>query len=225
MLLGNAGLVVASHSIPLAAPGVWQQGLAWMLRRDAPFHLRPRLDVDLVRWLWRFLRSCTDEHVASALPLLKSMSFASLRLWDQLAALPGLDFAYRQDGMLMAYRTAEAFAAAGHEAGVAPRARDRRRGPRTGGDGRAEPGLGGTVAGSVLFSDDAQMIPDLFVKGLARQASNVGVKVVTSAQVVRFETAAGTIKAVQTTAGVFAADEFVLAAGVALPRSCARPRH
>ena len=44
----NAGMVVPSHFIPLAAPGVVTQGLKWMLNRRSPFYLRPRLDPKLL---------------------------------------------------------------------------------------------------------------------------------------------------------------------------------
>ena len=34
---GNAGMIVPSHFIPLAAPGVISQGLKWMLNPKSPF--------------------------------------------------------------------------------------------------------------------------------------------------------------------------------------------
>lgn len=212
---GNAGLIVPSHSIPLAAPGVWAQGLKWILRGDAPFRLHLRADPELARWLWLFVRSCTRAHVARALPLLRALSFASLRLWRELAALPGFDFGFRQSGMLMAYRTRPAFAAARHEAellrahGIGAEVR----GPEE--TVELEPSLRGRITGSVRFPDDAQLVPERFVKGLAQRAADAGVRVVTSASVLRFHRRSGAIEDVHTRAGLFEGDEFVLAAGVA----------
>jgi len=40
---GNAGLIVPSHSIPLAAPGVLTKGLKWMLDPESPFFIKMRL--------------------------------------------------------------------------------------------------------------------------------------------------------------------------------------
>ncbi|HKI57655.1 MAG TPA: FAD-dependent oxidoreductase, partial [Trueperaceae bacterium] len=51
---GNIGLVVPSHFVPLAAPGVVAQGLKWMLRPESPFYVRPSLDPELLSWGWRF---------------------------------------------------------------------------------------------------------------------------------------------------------------------------
>ena len=47
---GNAGLLVPSHVVPLAAPGVVAQGLRWMRDPESPFYVRPRPDPDLLRW-------------------------------------------------------------------------------------------------------------------------------------------------------------------------------
>ncbi|HBE95962.1 MAG TPA: hypothetical protein DDW68_02170, partial [Verrucomicrobiales bacterium] len=58
---GNAGMVVPSHFIPLAAPGVISQGLKWMLNPKSPFFLRPRLDPALARWIWLFMRHSNQQ--------------------------------------------------------------------------------------------------------------------------------------------------------------------
>ena len=46
---GNAGMIVPSHFVPLAAPGAVRLGLKWMLDPAAPFHIRPRLSLDLLQ--------------------------------------------------------------------------------------------------------------------------------------------------------------------------------
>ena len=40
---GNAGMVVPSHFVPLAAPGVIGQGLRWMLKPESPFSITATL--------------------------------------------------------------------------------------------------------------------------------------------------------------------------------------
>src|SRR5207244_860844 len=93
---GNAGLVVPSHSVPLAAHGVWWQGLKWMLDAESPFYIKPRLDPALLAWLWRFRGACTEAHVERALPLLRDLNYRSLSLFRELAG-PGFDLRFRQD--------------------------------------------------------------------------------------------------------------------------------
>jgi hypothetical protein len=48
---GNAGLIVPSHSIPLAAPGVVVQGLKWMFNPESPFYIKPRFRKEFLSWL------------------------------------------------------------------------------------------------------------------------------------------------------------------------------
>ena len=54
---GNAGMVVPSHFIPLAAPGMVRLGLRWMWNPQSPFAFRPRLDWEQWKWAWRFWRA------------------------------------------------------------------------------------------------------------------------------------------------------------------------
>ena len=39
---GNAGMVVPSHFVPLAAPGMIWKGIRWMFDPESPFAIRPR---------------------------------------------------------------------------------------------------------------------------------------------------------------------------------------
>jgi hypothetical protein len=54
----NSCLIVASHSEPIPRPGVIRQALRWMLKNDSSFYIRPRLDVELVKWGLGFRRHC-----------------------------------------------------------------------------------------------------------------------------------------------------------------------
>ena len=83
--LGNAGMLVPSHVVPLAAPGVISQGMRWLFRRDSPFRIKPRLDPALASWLWQFRSYCTNEHVARSMPLLRDLSLSSVASFAQLA--------------------------------------------------------------------------------------------------------------------------------------------
>ena len=54
---GNAGMIVPSHFTPLASPGIISKGIRWMFRKDSPFYIRPRLNLELAQWLYLFYRS------------------------------------------------------------------------------------------------------------------------------------------------------------------------
>jgi D-amino-acid dehydrogenase len=214
---GNAGLIVPSHSIPLAAPGVWQKGLRWMANPESPFYIRPRLDPELVRWLWQFRRACTTRHLDRAVPVLRDLGYASLALYRELAGIEGLRFGFEENGALAVYRTAKGFAEGRHEAellgrsGIGVDVLDA-------GSARAlEPCLGPDLAGAVLFKHDAQLIPDRFVTGLCRVAEGLGVEVRRSADVLGFRTRERRVVAVETTREEIEAGEVILAAGAWSP--------
>jgi D-amino-acid dehydrogenase len=214
---GNAGLVVPSHCIPLAAPGVWRKGLGWLVRRDSPFRIKPRLDWGLLSWLFQFWRACSPAHVRRSLPLLKELSYASLRLFDELASLPGFDFDYARSGMLTVFRTKGGF-----EDGIEEARLLREAGVPVHVLGAAEtessePYLLSGVTGGLLFEDDARLAPDAFVKGLAALAQGQGASLLPATEVTGFETAEDRIVAVSTSRGRYACDEIVLAAGSRTP--------
>src|SRR6185312_16861181 len=60
---GNAGMIVPSHFIPLAAPGMVALGLKWMWNPESPFYIKPRLSWDLIEWGLRFWRASNRGHV------------------------------------------------------------------------------------------------------------------------------------------------------------------
>jgi len=85
--------------VPLAAPGVWWQGVKWMLNSESPFYIKPRASLELARWLWRFRAACTPGCVRRAMPLLRRLSMESLELYREFAERD-LDFGFRQSGSL-----------------------------------------------------------------------------------------------------------------------------
>jgi len=102
---GNAGWVVPSHCIPLAAPGVLAKGLKWMWSSSSPFSIRPRFDLGLMRWLVAFAAACNENRVRKTIPILRDLTFASLDLYRELYSLEGMSGGYSEDGSLMLFAT------------------------------------------------------------------------------------------------------------------------
>ncbi|MXW06268.1 MAG: FAD-dependent oxidoreductase [Gemmatimonadetes bacterium] len=210
---GNMGLVVPSHSVPLAAPGVVSQGLKWMFRPDSPFYIKPRLDPSLVRWLWAFWRASSEGRMRRAIPLIRDLSLRSLTLFDELNGLDGVDFDYHQRGVVAVYRTRE-----GLEEGQEERHLLSSYGLEIDAltpDGLAEalPGLELNALGGLHFRQDAHLTPGKFVRSLADHVERLGVTVRTQAEVKGFTNEKGRITVTHTTRGDIAAGEVVLTAG------------
>jgi D-amino-acid dehydrogenase len=85
----------------MAGPGVISQALRWMLRKESPFYIRPRLDPALLRWAWRFRRYCNFDDAESGYRALLELSRLSLDLFEQLHET--FDFFYERKGLLHVY--------------------------------------------------------------------------------------------------------------------------
>src|SRR5713226_9770340 len=103
--LGNAGMVVPSHFVPLAAPGMVALGLRMLFNPEGPFAIRPRLSWDLFSWAWKFYRAANAAHVARSAPLLRDLNLASRRCFEELSEMPGHDFGLVRKGLLMLCKT------------------------------------------------------------------------------------------------------------------------
>ncbi|GAB5519530.1 MAG: FAD-binding oxidoreductase [Rhodothermales bacterium] len=210
---GNAGMIVPSHIVPLAAPGVIAQGLRWLLNPSSPFYIKPRLDLDLLRWLWQFRGHCTAAHVARSIPVLRDLSLASVALFDALHDDPAMpDFGWEQTGLMMLHRTAKSekanlhLATQAEDAGLHIARFDREA-------ARAhEPHLKGDFTGGVLFGQDGRVDPEGMLAALKTALLAADVSIYEQTQVEELE-ANGAWTRVHTSNGPFSASEVVLAAG------------
>ena len=160
---GNSGLIVPSHSVPLSAPGTVLKGLKWMFDPESPFYIKPRLDLDLLSWLWKFRGCCNRGHLNRAAPLIRDLSLESLRLYHELAALGDLHFGFEQRGVLALYNSRKGLAEGVEEAhflqgiGIevevlsAEQVRAK------------EPNVHITALGGVYYAQDAHLTPARFV--------------------------------------------------------------
>lgn len=209
---GNAGLLVPSHVVPLAAPGVVGQGLRWLFQRGSPFRIKPRWDLRLFRWLWTFYRSCNAEHVRRAAPVLRDLSLASRSRYEDWAG-GDFDFGFRSSGLLIAYETTKGreherkHVEWAREVGIEASLLD-----RTGVD-EVTPHLPASVKGGVYYHGDALLEPTRLIQVLARQIEQQGADLRQGVAVTGFECQDNTVRLVQTTEGSIAPEDVVLAAG------------
>jgi D-amino-acid dehydrogenase len=209
--LGNAGMVVPSHFIPLAAPGMVALGLKWMWNAESPFYIEPRADWGLVTWALRFMASATRDHVARSAPLLRDLHFESRRRYASFAEQA--DFGLVRRGLLMLCRTAHAL---DEEAATAQHARDLGV-PAEVLDPAAlaalDPAITMDVAGGVHFPQDCHLDPGKYVAALEARLREAGADLRWSARVTGWRRSGGWLNAVVTDQGEIEGDEFVLCGG------------
>src|SRR5262249_57074118 len=66
---GNAGMIVPSHFIPFAAPGMVKLAVKRMWNSASPLYIKPRLDPGLFGWCIKFMRAANADHVLPAAAL------------------------------------------------------------------------------------------------------------------------------------------------------------
>lgn len=209
---GNAGMVVPSHFIPLAAPGVISQGLKWMLNPKSPFFLRPRLSPTLARWIWLFAKHSTKKHVADTQELLRDLSLESRRLHVELSE--NENFPLIQKGLLMLCQSDAGLAEEAevaehaHTLGLEAEVCDHKRLKEL------EPNAEITAKGGVWWPQDCHLSPGQFIKALRQSILKNGGEFI-SDEAEKLEAANGKVKSVTTRSGrSFSADTIVLAGGI-----------
>ena len=171
---GNAGMVVPSHFVPLAAPGMVALGLKWMWNPASPFYIKPRWSRELLDWGLKFWRASTAEHVRRAAPLIRDLSFASRACFEELAALPGNDFGLVKKGLLMLCKEPHTLdeeaktAAQARALGIPAEVLDAKQ------TAALDPNVRMDIAGSVYFPQDCHLQPDRFLAGLQTQLKLLG---------------------------------------------------
>ncbi len=210
---GNAGLLVPSHSVPLAAPGVFRKALKWIGNPESPLYIKPRLSLSLLSWMWRFQMACREKPMRKSIPILRDLSLASLALHQELAGKSGMDWCYAEKGLLMVYHSSQGLKDGGHEASLLAEYGIKSRILAAQEVRELAPEVRPEIVGGVFYPDNAHLQPHQFVQSVARLAKEKGVEIRTGTEVVGFETAGGKIRTVRTTRGDFHPGQVVLATG------------
>lgn len=211
---GNAGMIVPSHIIPLAAPGMITKGISWMFSSKSPFYIHPRLDYKLLQWCLLFFKSANEKQVQKAIPLLKNLSLLSKALYlDFKIAHPEAALALQEKGLMMAYQTegmekeeiefAHLAKKHGLEAEILSPSDLR----------ILEPNLELKARGAVLFPGDAHLDPGALYGFLKKYLEEKGVKFLPNTQVIGFEKTASKISALLTDRGKISAEKIILCGG------------
>lgn len=210
---GNAGMVVPSHIIPLAAPGMIAKGIRWMFNSKSPFYVRPRLNLDLLRWGLDFYRHANSGHVARSVPALKELSLFSKACYQQFAREALFDFAYHERGLLMLYQTEAAAHEEGETADLANRYGVKAEVLSASEVQALEPDVRVNARGGVFYPGDAHLTPQLLTRGLIEYLRHEGVQILSSVAVTDFVIQHRHVRSLRTPHGDHAVDSVVLAAG------------
>jgi D-amino-acid dehydrogenase len=207
----NAGMVVPSHFVPLAAPGMISLGLRWMLNPESPFAIRLRPSLDLLRWGYLFWKHANKAHVAASRELLRDLNLRSRALFAELADEE--DYGLAKRGLVMLCAGQQALDDEAHlaedatELGLDVEVCDAKR------LAEVDPDITMAAAGGVWFKQDCHMNPGKFLARLRTEITRMGGEIRHGVDVKSFTREDGRIVA----AGDVEADQFVVAGGAWSP--------
>jgi D-amino-acid dehydrogenase len=215
---GNAGHIVPSHIIPLAAPGVVTSALKWMLDpAHSPFGMKVSLNPNYLVWLLKFVLACNEANVQRGIKPLNDLGQLSAKNFAHMIAEEKFDCAYQEKGFLTLYKTEKAFDAGKHEGdflqryGIPVNVYDKSK------VHEVEPVALDDVIGGVHFTGDSHLNPAVFLKLLSDRVRALGGEMIENTPVTGFGSAEGKVRVVKTASAAFEAEHVILAAGAFTP--------
>ena len=216
----NAGEVSPGYSAPWAGPGMPVKAIKWMLHKHSPLVIRPRIDIYMVRWLYRMLKHCNlAAYRANKARMLRVATYSRDCL-EALRAETGIAYDERCRGTLQMFRDQKGLDDAAKdveilkEFGIDHAVLDRA------GCIVQEPALkhvAEKVAGGLLLPGDETGDCFLFTQRLAALAAELGVVFRPDTAIRRLVVEAGRVKHVDTDKGIETGDAYVAALGSYTP--------
>ena len=211
----NGGQLSYRYVAPLADAGVPLKALQWLLQKDGPLRFRPEADWRQWRWIAGFLRNCnaaSNARTSAKLLELGELSRAGMAELE-LQVSPD-DYAWRDAGKLVVYRSPEIFqravarpASAEAQLILTPQQAAQR-----------EPALAqlqGALAGGIFTEGEAVADCHAFCRTLeARLRQHPNVSLLLKGEARSLIVLRGKIAGVDTSLGPLTADHYVLAAGI-----------
>ncbi|MGL6269403.1 MAG: NAD(P)/FAD-dependent oxidoreductase, partial [Chitinophagaceae bacterium] len=214
---GNAGYVSPSHFVPLASPGIIAKGLQWMLSSSSPFYIKPRLNLDLIRWGLTFWKQANKQTVERNVPYLNSILHLSRDLQIDIKNELGNHFRMEEIGCFMLYKNPNTEK---HEIELAKEAAALKIDTKifSAKEVQAmEPDVEVNVRGGVLYPIDCHLHPGDLMQTLKESLIKMGANLQLNTTITGFEKTGNKVTAVVTDKGKFTGEEIVLATGSWLP--------
>ena len=208
---GNSGMIVPSHIVPLAAPGVIKQGLKWLLDAESPFSIELKPSLEMISWLWKFRKAANPNHVKAGAKLLQELSLRSRKLYLNIGEK--IDVGLETNGILMLCNSESAIE---EEFKISKMARDL--GMEAidldqSGVQKIETGMRIDVTGGVHYPLDCNIDPVLFMDLMQKHLIQNGVTINYNKPVTEIIVNQNKVESVKSNDEFWSADYIVLSAG------------
>ena len=209
----NAGFLSPSHFIPLAAPGVMKKGLKWMFNAESPLYIKPRFEIDFLKWVWAFNRSCNQKHVQKSIPVIKEMAVLSQDLYDDIKQHENFTFHYEKKGLLMVCQSNKGLDTEVKVVQLAKREGLKAEVLTSEDVKKMEPNIDMNIKGATYYECDYHTTPHEFMEEMKDYLISVGVQFYKNERVEDIHIKNKKISSIFTNNQELKADEFILTAG------------
>lgn len=211
---GNAGWIVPSFSMPIAAPGQIGRAVRSLLGSDGSLRIESSALPRLVPWLWQLQAHCNQDDYRAGAQALVRLNARTMQCFDELAAR-GVGFEEHRRGVLflcldrgelqaMHRKLAQLAEWGGGAFELLSRAAVR----------ELEPAVADAVCGALYMPGERHIRPDTLTAGLLASLRAAGADVRSNVNVSGWRVSEGRIGAALTSEGEIVGDHFVVAAGV-----------
>jgi D-amino-acid dehydrogenase len=212
----NAGEVSPGYSSPWAGPGMPWKAIKWMLHKHSPLVIRPRLDIFMIRWLFRMLKNCN--HAAYEVNKERMLRIAgySRECLQALREETGIAYDERTRGTLQMFRDQKGLDDAAKDTAVLERFGVQYKLYDRAGCMEVEPALhhvAEKVAGGLHLPGDETGDCFMFTTALADAAAKNGAEFRYETKIKRLDVEGGRVKRVVTDKGDITGDAYVVALG------------
>ncbi len=206
---GNAGLLSAFKKAPLSSPGVILDTLKLILKGESPVSVHPTFDLNLYKWLLKFVANSTEAKLKKTLALFERYGQISLDMYETMIKEDGMDFYFCKDGLLMIYTEEKTFDEKvlhcndknAYEILSKKRTKE------------YMPILNEKVIGSILLKENGHIDPGEFMFELQKYLEKKGVEFLLNEKVDKLEFKGSKVSKINTNNNSYEADTLILSTG------------
>ena len=209
----NAGYLSPSHIIPLAAPGMMKKGLKWMFNPSSPLYIKPRLDIDFLKWSWAFNKMCTSKHVNDSISVIKNIAEFSQELYNEITLTEGFKFHHDKIGLLMLCNSEKGLESEIKIAEIAKKAGLKVEVLNSKEVQKLEPDVELNTFGATNYVNDSHCTPTEFMEEMKAFLKKSGASIFKGEEVIDIKAKNSKVVEITTRTQTLKADEFVLTAG------------
>lgn len=210
---GNAGMVTPSHFVPLASPGMIEQGIRWMFDSKSPFYVKPSLNKDLIGWGLKFMKSATKKHVERSAGGLRDISLYSSKLYHEFEKDSGVNFDLTDNGILMLFKSPKVEEEERHMIEQATNLGLDAQYLTPEETRKLQPEIELDILGAVHYHCDSHMSPNKLMKGLVKYLEEAGVRIHRHTEVTGINHEGSKISSVSTKDKDYTGDKYLISGG------------